>query len=226
MSDGPLAPQELEEAEKYWVKESQKTLHDRLKKGELQKLSPFKDENGVIRVGGRVDEAALVSYDSKHPTVLLRGHWISSLITRHLHQIGPTGGATTVAKVRTKFWITRAHDLAKSAEMCNLPRIGSKGRNTIYGKSTKKPPQTIHASVLLHGMRLFWPLQSKNQQEQDRQALWSYLHLPEHESSTSGSRRRLFNNGVHPATAEILCHQGSTSFDAERQRFKISRHGT
>ena len=57
VSHGPLAPQELEKAEKYWVKESQKTLQDRLKKGELQQLSPFTDENGIIRVGGRVDEA-------------------------------------------------------------------------------------------------------------------------------------------------------------------------
>ena len=30
LSDGPLAPQKREEAEKYRVKESQKTLHDRL----------------------------------------------------------------------------------------------------------------------------------------------------------------------------------------------------
>ena len=115
LSDGPLAPQELEEAEKYWIKESQKTLHDRLRKGELQKLSPFTDENGVIRVGGRVDEA-LVSYDSKHPAVLPRDHWISLLITRHFHQIGHAGVATTVAKIRTKFWIIRAHDLAKSVK--------------------------------------------------------------------------------------------------------------
>ena len=115
LSDGPLAPQELKEAEKYWVIESQKTLHDRLRKGELQRLSPFTDENGVIRVGGRVDEA-LVSYDSKHPAMLPRDHWISFLITRHFHQIGHTGVATTVAKIRTKFWIIRAHDLAKSVK--------------------------------------------------------------------------------------------------------------
>ena len=33
------------------------TLQDRLKKGELQQLSLFTDENGIIRVGGRVDKA-------------------------------------------------------------------------------------------------------------------------------------------------------------------------
>ena len=54
LSRGPLAPQELEKAEKYWVKESHKTLQNCLKKGELQQLSTFADENGIIRVCGRV----------------------------------------------------------------------------------------------------------------------------------------------------------------------------
>ena len=114
VSHGPLALQELEKAEKYWVKESQKTLQDRLKKGELQQLSLFTDKNG-IRVGGRVDEA-LVSYETKHPSMLPRDHWISLLITRHFPEIGHAGVATTVAKIRTKFWIIRAHDLAKSVK--------------------------------------------------------------------------------------------------------------
>ena len=122
LSRGPLTPQELEKAENYWVKQSQKTLHDRLKKGELQQLSPFTDESGITRVGGRVDEA-LVSYDTKHPALLPRDHWISLLITRHFHQIGHAGVATTVAKIRTRFWIIRAHDLAKSVKFrCVLCR--------------------------------------------------------------------------------------------------------
>lgn len=83
LSHGPLTPQELEKAEKYWVKQSQKIFHDRLKKGELQHLSPFTDENGITRVGGRVDEA-LVSYETNYPALLPRDHWITLLITRHL----------------------------------------------------------------------------------------------------------------------------------------------
>ena len=66
-------------AETYWVKEGQKTVQDGLKKGELQQLSLFTDENRIIRVGGRVDEA-FVSYKTKHPAMLPRDHWISLLI--------------------------------------------------------------------------------------------------------------------------------------------------
>ena len=103
------------QAERYWVKQSQKALQDCLKKGELQQLSPFTDKNGIIRVGGQVDKA-LVSYETKHPALLPRDRWITLLITQHFHQIGHAGVATTVAKIRTRFWIIRAHNLAKSVK--------------------------------------------------------------------------------------------------------------
>ena len=60
-NDGLLTPQELKDAEIYWVKESQKGLLGSLKKGYFQKLSPFTDSKGIIRVGRRADEA-LISY--------------------------------------------------------------------------------------------------------------------------------------------------------------------
>ena len=113
--EGPLQPEELQEAEHHWIKESQKSLSDRLKKGELKKFSPYKDSDGIIRVGGRVDKA-LVSYETRHPALLPREHWISLLITRQVHQCGHTAVAATVAKTRRRFWILKAHDLAKSVK--------------------------------------------------------------------------------------------------------------
>ena len=111
----PLSPQELEDAELYWIKESQRSLHDRLKRGDLKGLTPFVDKSGVIRVGGRVKDA-VVSYDVKHSVLLPREHWISLLIARHFHQQGHSGVATTVAKIRRKFWIIRCHDVVKSVK--------------------------------------------------------------------------------------------------------------
>ena len=111
--DGPLSPEELKDAETHWLKESQKTLKDRLNKGEFRNLSPYVDQEGVLRVGGRADKA-LVSYETRHPALLPRDHRISRLIVQHAHQFGHPGVAATVAKTRTKYWIVRAHDLAKS----------------------------------------------------------------------------------------------------------------
>ena len=40
-------------------------------------------------------------------------HWISLLITRHAHQYGHNGVATTAAKTRRKYWIIKISKLAK-----------------------------------------------------------------------------------------------------------------
>ena len=110
---GALSSQELEEAETLWIIEAQQDLYARHAKGEFAKLSPFVDEDGVLRVGGRVDEA-IVSYETRHPALLPNKHKISLLITRHMHQYGHSGVAATAAKTRTKYWILRVHDLAKT----------------------------------------------------------------------------------------------------------------
>ena len=73
-----LSPRELKEAERYWIKDAQKEFYSRIKKGELTTWSPFTDTEGVIRVGGRADKAT-VSYESKHPALLLYDTWISLL---------------------------------------------------------------------------------------------------------------------------------------------------
>ena len=114
----PLSPEELESAEVYWIKEAQRELHLRMEKGEFRTLSPFLDEKGVIRVGGRVDEA-VVSYETKHPALLPSDHSISWFITTHVHQYGHNGVAATTAKTRRKFWILKANKLSKSVKfMC------------------------------------------------------------------------------------------------------------
>ena len=71
-----LTPNELEENQKVWIKEAQKSLKDRLKRNEFRTLSPLEDEEGIIRVGGRV-ENALVSYETKHPALLPYDHRVS-----------------------------------------------------------------------------------------------------------------------------------------------------
>ena len=111
----PTSAKELQDAESYWIKQSQKSLHARLRKGELKGLTPFIDKEGIIRVGGRVNKA-VISYDAKHPVLLPREHWTSLLITRYYHQIGHSGVATTAAKIKKKYWIIRCHDLAKSVK--------------------------------------------------------------------------------------------------------------
>lgn len=113
--DGPLSPAELQNNEKHWIQECQTDLKDRLNKGDFSKLSPYTDTEGIYRVGGRVDRA-LFSYETRHPSLLPREHWVSRLIVRHVHQCGHTGIAATEAKTRKKYWIIGVHDIAKSVK--------------------------------------------------------------------------------------------------------------
>ena len=106
-----LTPDDLNKAELYWIKYAQRDLHAKIKNGELKQFSPFVDNKGIIRVGGRLSKA-IVTYDCKHPAMLPYKHWISLLITRHAHQYEHSGIAATTAKTRRKYWILRAHNLA------------------------------------------------------------------------------------------------------------------
>ena len=113
--EGPLMPEELKKAEMSWIRSAQRDLKSRMKNGEFKTLSPFADDKGIIRVGGRIDKAIL-SYEEKHPVLLPNEHRISLLITSHMHNHGHPGVATTTAKIRRKYWILKASKLSKAVK--------------------------------------------------------------------------------------------------------------
>ena len=84
VAEESLTPNELEESRKVWIKEAQKRLKDRLKRNEFRTLSPFEDEEGIIRVGGRVENASSssrYSYTSceraNSKYLIISGHFLS-----------------------------------------------------------------------------------------------------------------------------------------------------
>ena len=69
----------------------------------LAKLKPVLTE-GVLRVGGRLEEAVVLSYDEKHPIILPKKHHISQLIVRHCHEsLAHAGREQTLAQTRKMF---------------------------------------------------------------------------------------------------------------------------
>lgn len=56
-----------------------------LSKHKLHQLSPFLDENGVLRVGGRLSQSAL-HRDVKHPVILSKKSHVSALLIKHHHE--------------------------------------------------------------------------------------------------------------------------------------------
>ncbi|XP_036149070.1 uncharacterized protein LOC118647739 [Monomorium pharaonis] len=70
----------------------------------LLSLTPFLDGNGIIRVGGRLKNSAL-SYDTRHPILLPKGHCLTKLVIKSEHARNLHAGLqATIHAVRQRFW--------------------------------------------------------------------------------------------------------------------------
>ncbi|XP_053686518.1 uncharacterized protein LOC128736060 [Sabethes cyaneus] len=79
----------------------------------LYQLSPFLDGNGVVRVGGRLQQSDL-SYDNKHPILLPQHSILTSFILLKVHREQlHCGPQSLLAAVRTRFWILRGSSAAR-----------------------------------------------------------------------------------------------------------------
>ena len=111
-----ILPEDLEWARNFWVKATQALYFSTelkvLSSGSsmpsshaFNRLTAFIDEKGIIRVGGRLDNAHMV-YESKHPAILPRHSRLSTLIIDHAHRQTMHGGTQlTLAHIRYKYWI-------------------------------------------------------------------------------------------------------------------------
>lgn len=120
-----LTPSELKNAEKAIIKIMQyehysdeiKTLRKSKwvkKSSSLLSLSPFLDDDEILRVGGRLKRAD-VPFDAKHQILIPNGHPISILLIENVHEDCLHGGPKLAeAALRQKFWITRGLSAIKS----------------------------------------------------------------------------------------------------------------
>jgi len=83
------------------------------RRSSLLSLSPFIDEQNIIRVGGRLQNAA-IGPDARHPILLPAHHPFTQLVIAHEHQRHFHAGAqATFAAVRTKYWPLAARSSVK-----------------------------------------------------------------------------------------------------------------
>ena len=142
---GPLIPQEMVQAESYWIKTAQRDLEDW--ENRFKDLAPFVKE-GVVRVGGRIRHSPL-TYEEIHPILLPASHPVSKLIMREAHiQVLHGGPERTLSESRRKYWITRGRNLAK----------GMVKDCTICKKLLQPPHTTLMADLPPERLKPFSPL--------------------------------------------------------------------
>jgi hypothetical protein len=122
-----LEAEDLERSENVLVKMVQREsfsmmLNDQtrgvnIKHGHLRNLTPFLAPDGLLRVGGRLQNSDL-PYSSRHPILLPRHHHLSMLIVRYLHFEGRhvRGVNSVLYDLRVKYWIVKGRELIKEVQ--------------------------------------------------------------------------------------------------------------
>ncbi|GFV89144.1 integrase catalytic domain-containing protein [Trichonephila clavipes] len=121
---GPLTSDEMKEAEIYLMKQVQLSSFykeiramqngdDICNKSKILNLSPFLDDKGIIRVGGRLKHSRL-PYSSKHPIFLPAKSKLTIIIVKYYHEkyfhLGPQ---YLLYLVRLKYWPIHGRNICR-----------------------------------------------------------------------------------------------------------------
>lgn len=101
------------------------------KKSRLIKLCPFLDGEGIIRVGGRLQNSTL-THDERHPIILPEKHPFTNLVVHDIHFITLHGGIQAMLTLlRRRYWVLNGRNVVRTyVHRCvecyrNRPKLSS-----------------------------------------------------------------------------------------------------
>lgn len=158
-----------------------------VKKGSsIRRLDPIL-EGGLLRVGGRLNRAAMPE-DIKHPLILSKDTHVSNLILRHFHErLGHGGRNHVLSSVRKKYWITNANSAVRKiigrCKFCRRYR-GKTGEQKMADLPIERVVPDLPPFTNV-GVDYFGPIDVKKR-TQHCEAVWSDLHLHGKQSRSLG----------------------------------------
>ena len=123
----------------------------------LSKLNPVLDGEGILRVGGRLENAA-ISYDAKHQIILPYRYHVTNLIIQKYHQeAGHLGQEYVLSGLRQLYWIIKGQSAVRRVlSECFLSRkLGGEQLMANLPKERLTPENPPFTSV---GVDYFGPL--------------------------------------------------------------------
>lgn len=132
-------------------------------KSTLNALFPFMDNDGIIRVGGRLQNSSF-SYNVKHPIIIPYHSKLASLIVDYAHKSTCHGGnQLTLALIRQEYWIPGAkRAVKKHINNCiRCHRFRAHGAQQLMGNLPSMRTQTTRKPFLYTGTDLAGPIQLK-----------------------------------------------------------------
>ena len=84
------------------------------RKSSIYLLDPYMDENGLLRIGGRLRCSTILQDESRHPVLLpYKHHVTTSIIQCYHHKLGHAGRNHTFTSIREKFWIIKGNSAVR-----------------------------------------------------------------------------------------------------------------
>ncbi|XP_073845830.1 uncharacterized protein isoform X1 [Musca autumnalis] len=84
------------------------------KENKLENLTPYIDDNGLLRVYGRIDAASCLPYSMKRPIILPKGHHFTRLFVYYHHcQMKHQNHEAVICEIRKQFWIPQIRQVLR-----------------------------------------------------------------------------------------------------------------
>lgn len=158
-------------------------------KNRIAKLNPFVGEDGILRVGGRLEHSN-VPYKTKHPVILCGNNPLTALIIDDIHNKSQHGGNTlTLNLLRQKFWVLNARNAVKFRILKCIECEKQKAKTMTQLMGNLPRPRVTET----RRCRLLWTFRHKNVERpggQIVQRLCSCLRVSISESYPFGDRQR------------------------------------
>ena len=106
-----LILEDITNAERFWILQAQKSVHEDLKTGGYKRLCLRRRDDGIYVVGGRGQRWMEMSYNKQELVLLPYEHRFSRLYAEHVHRRGHLG-------VLSRFWIIKLLRLVKCKNNC------------------------------------------------------------------------------------------------------------
>ena len=116
LRSGEVTDEERKMALKSWIKSEQGEITKDKKFTNLKnQLSLFGDEEGILRLKGRLENSH-IPYESKHPILLNRDSYFTTLVIRNAHhKVKHMRMKSTLNEVRSQYWICSGKRTVNSA---------------------------------------------------------------------------------------------------------------
>ncbi|XP_055522555.1 uncharacterized protein LOC129716741 [Wyeomyia smithii] len=77
-----------------------------MRSSSIYKLTPVLDQDGILRMNGRMEAATGMPFDKRYPIILPRKHGLTKKLIQVYHEnFGHANRETVVNELRQRFWI-------------------------------------------------------------------------------------------------------------------------